>query len=263
VSEIKETPNLPWQPQSFITGNLAIGNLRENLLRFLRTERGVHAETLLTAAGTLVGFAAQHVALLKGVEATNKFGAVPRNSIVLVRTKSGQQFLFGDWINAPLFPEAHSQFPLFGFLAARTIQAGVNEKHLPPYVEMVSHVSSSVGSPGFGLVRAPKEHQPQLQPAQLIKLLWPPVTKILRLPPPEQMRVSEPPLSPTHWPIIISIVASQFITQTKDTLDPQLGYALVMESAIIASKIWPELIQPGNWKLEPKNGELTITRLTN
>jgi hypothetical protein len=78
VSEIKEIPNLPWQPQSFITGNLAIGNIHENLLRFLRTEAGIHAETLLTATGALVGFAAQHAALLRRAEATSKTGVVPK-----------------------------------------------------------------------------------------------------------------------------------------------------------------------------------------
>ena len=45
----------PWQPESFITGNLAIGNFRENLLRALKTERGVPSETVLTAIGALTG----------------------------------------------------------------------------------------------------------------------------------------------------------------------------------------------------------------
>jgi hypothetical protein len=36
----------PWQPESTITGNLAIGNLRENLLKSLETPRGIHSETI-------------------------------------------------------------------------------------------------------------------------------------------------------------------------------------------------------------------------
>jgi hypothetical protein len=75
----------PWQPESTITGNLAIGNLRDNLLKRSKTERGTHAETLLTAVGALAGFAAQNAAL---TQITAPGAGVPL-SIAIARGKNG------------------------------------------------------------------------------------------------------------------------------------------------------------------------------
>src|SRR5437588_12012254 len=40
-------------------GDLAIGSLRDSMVNWLTTERGVHAETLLASIGAVAGFAAQ------------------------------------------------------------------------------------------------------------------------------------------------------------------------------------------------------------
>ena len=42
-----------------------------------------------------------------------------------------------------------------------------------------------------------------------------------------------------HWPLIIALLARHFVTTLKDTLDPRISLALVMESAIATSKIDP------------------------
>lgn len=52
----------------------------------------------------------------------------------------------------------------------------------------------------------------------------------------------EPPLSETHWPIVASIVANQFIREAKDVVGPKLGAVLVMEAAIAASKVDPKTV---------------------
>ena len=55
---------LPWE-QDIVgetTANLAIGGLRETIMRGLTDERGVHAETLMVVIGALAGFAAQQAA---------------------------------------------------------------------------------------------------------------------------------------------------------------------------------------------------------
>jgi hypothetical protein len=261
LSEITQVPKLPWQPQSLVRGNLAIGNLANNLPSLLRSDRGVHAETLLVAAGALVGFAAQQAALFKGAEAADQSGIVPKSSIVVIETKSGQKFLFGEWINGYLFPEIQGQLSLFNFAAAKAIQAGISKTDLPSYEGMARHVAESIGSPDFGIVRAPKEHQPQLQPCLLVRGLWGHITKIMELRVPMATSQLEPELSPTHWPMIMSIAFSNFIETTKNVLDPRIGYALMMESAIIAAKIFPEAILPRMWRIEPKNGALSVLRL--
>ena len=65
----------PWEPESTIRANLAIGELRQMLLK-----RGhgnaAHAATLLSAAGAMVGFAAQNAALEQGELLSQRRGLV-------------------------------------------------------------------------------------------------------------------------------------------------------------------------------------------
>jgi len=49
----------PWGPESDAAANQAIGGLRNYLLGALKTDRGIHAETILVASGALAGYAAQ------------------------------------------------------------------------------------------------------------------------------------------------------------------------------------------------------------
>src|ERR1044072_6114715 len=50
----------PWAgTDDEIIVNLAIGNLRDSMIKMLTSERGVHAETLLVSIGAVAGFAAQ------------------------------------------------------------------------------------------------------------------------------------------------------------------------------------------------------------
>jgi hypothetical protein len=48
---------------------------------------------------------------------------------------------------------------------------------------------------------------------------------------------------------------------TKQVLNPAIGAALVMESAVITSKIDPKLVEPGKWRIETGDGRRPITRL--
>jgi hypothetical protein len=54
----------PWTgADDEIAVNLALGSLRDSLVKWLTTERGLDAETLLVSAGAIAGFAAQAAAL--------------------------------------------------------------------------------------------------------------------------------------------------------------------------------------------------------
>lgn len=249
----------PWQPDSTITGNLAIGNLRENLLKSLKTQRGIHTETLLAVVGALAGFAAQNAALN---QVTSPDPALPKLSIAVALGGAGEKYVFGDAVNLYLYPEPNSALPLFAIIGGAVIQAGLTPDQLPDYKEMAKHVASVVGSPQFGLLRAPKDHQPQLQPLELLRRFWPLTRDLMRLPLPKGIPSGrETPLKEIHWPIIVSLVASQFIAMTKDVLNPRIGAALVMESAVITSKIDPEQIEPGKWRISTGEGEPMIARL--
>jgi hypothetical protein len=257
---------LPWQPQSEIRGNLAIGNLRENMLRFLAVEGGVHAQTLLAAMGALAGFAAQNAALNRAAAATSSDGQVPFDGLVLAEGKSGERWLAGNWINVHLFNEAGSVLPVWGFLAGAAVQAGAPLQELADTHEIVRHVATTRGGADYGKLRAPAEHQPSLPPNELLRRSWPLACQVFAHPLPAEMSETgrdEPPLDEAHWPIIVAIVTSQFIPMTKDVVDPRITFALALESAVISSKVDPEQIEPGKWDIQAAAGRLTVRRNRN
>ena len=153
----------PWQPDSTVTGDLAIKILREGLMKALKNARGIHTETLLTAVGALAGFAAQNAALDR---ITARDLAAPRLSIAIAQTKSGEKLIAGDAVNVFLYPEPHSTLPLFAIIAGAATQAGVPPNELPDYKDMARHVATVVGTPDFGPLRATPEHQPHLAPLE-------------------------------------------------------------------------------------------------
>jgi hypothetical protein len=257
---------LPWQPQSEIRGNLAIGNLRENMLRFLAVDGGVHAQTLLAAMGALAGFAAQNAALNRAAAATSADGQVPIDGLVLVGGTSGERWLAGDWINGHLFNEAGGALPVWGFLAGAAVQAGAPLHELADTGEIVRHVATTIGGADYGKLRAPAGHQPSLPPNELLRRSWPLACQIFSHPLPAAMLETgrdEPPLHEAHWPIIVAIVTSQFIPMTKDVVDPRITFALALESAVISSKVDPEQIDPGTWDIQAAAGRLTVRRVKN
>ena len=255
---ITSVTRFPWQPDSRVTGDLAIKNLREGLMKALKNQRGIHTETLLTAVGALAGFAAQNAALER---IASRDPAAPKLSIAIAQTKSGEKWIMGDAVNVFLYPEAQSTLPLVAIIAGAATQAGVPANQLPNSQEMASHVAAVIGTAEFGKLRAPTEHQPQLPPLQLLRNLWPLTLEVLQRPPHKGLlRRAEKPLQETHWPIVISIVGSQFIGMTKAVLNPRIGAALLLESAVIASKIDPETIEPGKWRIPMGEGQ-TIARL--
>ncbi len=249
----------PWQPDSTATGDLAIKNLREGLMAALKTERGVHCETLLAAVGALAGFAAQNAALDR-ISARDP--AAPKLGIAIAQTKSGEKWIVGDAVNVFLYPEAHSTLPLVAMIAGAAAQAGVPIAELPDYHEMSAYVATVIGTADFGVLRARPGNPPQFGPVELLRKLWPLAREILQRPPNKALlRRAEKPLQESHWPIIISVVGSQLIGMTKGTLSPRIGAALLMESAVITSKIDPESIEPGKWRITTVESAQPITRL--
>ena len=248
----------PWQPDSTVTGDLAIKNLREGLMAAIKNERGIHTETLLTAVGALAGFAAQNAALDR---LSSRDPAAPKLGLAIAQTKSGR-LMFGDAVNVFLYPEAHSTLPLVAIIAGAAAQAGVPAAELPDFHEIAAYVATVVGTSEFGKIRARPGNPPQLGPLELLHKLWPLARDILQRPPHKGfLRLPEKPLQEAHWPIIISIVGSQLIGMTKEVLSPRIGAALLMESAVITSKIDPETMEPGKWHISTGAGEQSITRL--
>ena len=70
----------------------------------------------------------------------------------------------------------------------------------------------------------------------------------------------EPPLHEAHWPMLSSVLAGRLLTMASATIDPLVCAGLMMEAAIIASKLDPDLVEPGRWKVAPSERGLQIAR---
>jgi hypothetical protein len=253
-------PTFPWQPEATNRGALAIAGIRSRLLARIREKRGARPETLLCGIGALAGFAAQNAALAQGELCGGRPHLVPPGSLMLCWTPSGQRFVLGAWVKAPLLIRYGHAFPLQRFLVKAAIVAGAEPDKLPDFRAMEARIADAVGRGSFGTVSACNGHTLADTPAELLELLWPVARSALLAPLPKDLP-HEPSLDEAHWPVIMSAVAGLFLGMSKDTVDPAAGAALIMESAIIASKLDPDVIDPGRWTLGPNGGGLQVARI--
>src|SRR6185312_14265485 len=100
----------PWEPESVNRANLMTNSLRQLLTQRIPAQ-GPQAQTLLVAAGALVGFAAQNSALEQGELLTARRDLVGPESLMLRRSKAGERSLAGRWVNAPLLLGYGHGFP--------------------------------------------------------------------------------------------------------------------------------------------------------
>jgi hypothetical protein len=240
-----EAPALPWDGDGEIIANLTIGSLRDSILKWLTGDRGVHAETLMVTIGALAGFAAQNAAL----RSLGPPGTPIPNGALAVAEAGGEKYYFGDRINGHLIRQTgESKYPLWGYIAAAALEAGMAQRDMPDASEMFGHVARTVGTPQFGIPRAPRKHPFHLTPRVALEGFWPGTKALLSNADDVLLRgLTSLPLHGTsvaeeHWPLIAALVARQFILMARDTLDPRIALSLVMESAIAMSKVDPKTI---------------------
>jgi hypothetical protein len=247
----------PWEPESAIRANLAIGELRQLLVK--RMSHGNAVPTLLSAAGALVGFAAQNAALEQGELLAQRRDLVAPKSLILYKNPYEERYLLGSWINGPLLAGYGHALPMLGFLAKAAAGAGLQAADFPDINAIERRLASAIKEPGFGRVLPPDGHRLAAPPCDLLKALWPRARKALAAPMPVTM-ADEPPLDEAHWPILLSIVAGMLMSVTKEAMEPGPALALVVESALVASRLDPDLIDPGRWKLAPGRAGLQIAK---
>jgi hypothetical protein len=225
-------------------------------MQWLTTERGVHAETLLVSIGAIAGFAAQ-CAVEERIAKRDVPGAAKdmpgpelskllhdRGLAVLVTAKSGEKYHFGDLINGYLVHQVTTvNYHLFGILAAAAAENGVKYDALPDPIPMFRHASQTVGTPEYGILHPPKPLDPQFTPRQALDRFWPRVKFIFERSDGQGIDgIKGQSVRPEYWPLIAALVARQLLLMTKDTIDPRIGVGLVMESAIVMSKVDPKTV---------------------
>ncbi len=235
-----EVAQLPWagRTEEEMVAKLAIISLHHSLLNVLKNERGIHSETLMVAIGAIAGHAAAYAVW----ETMIKPGHLQLGrDIHTVEVKgSSDKFYFGNSINAFLVPEKPETLPLWNQIAGSAVATGVPAAELPDVREMFRHNADAVGTPAFGIVRAPDDHMPGWTAPQAINALWHFVKPILgRADNPGYAGYSVPV---EQWPLVVAIVAGQYVTMAKDVLNPQLSVRFIMEAAIATSKMDPNSV---------------------
>jgi hypothetical protein len=252
ASAVRTDLRFPWEPESVNRANMTTTSLRQLLLQKAPAGRE-GGQALLVTAGALVGFTAQNSALEQGELLTARRDLVAPESLMLRIGKDGQRFLAGRWINAPLLLGYGHGFPLQRFVIQSAAAAGVKRTEFPDYWELERQIAKDAAEGEFGQIAAVG------RPRDLLRAVWPTARRILRAPMPLEMP-DEPMLNEAHWPIAAAVVAARLITQMAEKVEPGLAAGLVMEGALIASKLDPDLVDPGRWTLGPSPRGLQIAR---
>lgn len=219
---------------SFGSGESHPADGSERLVRFLidaySDERGVQAETILSAAGALAGFAAQE-SIWEGFVRPGKLTRV--QAFVCVQTKSGQTYYFGDLLNKIVASTTRGELSIWRMVAGAAVQLGAQS--LPDLKPIFVQCSETVGTPAFG--RPPQAEKWSLKelPRDALRH-WPPVKSILLT----------AGVQPPHWGLEVALAAQKLILQIKDVVPPDIAAFIVMQSAIPMSKIDPRTVPGGS-----------------
>jgi len=207
---------LPTDP--LIGARLGGKEIYERLLRGLKSERGVHAESLLTALGALAGYSCQ-----ASVRAAATARGLPETKLLMtIETTNGQKFFYGEASNVAL---AQAPDSVWAFAAGAAQQAGCAS--LPDVKAIFEHVAKSLGGPEFGVPRIPAGHAPAESPLGFLRTLWPVLLPLVRKFCPD----------PIRWPALYGIALQNAIMAARHTLDPHLALTIAMESAVPMSKV--------------------------
>lgn len=184
----------------------------------LKTEKGVHAQSLMCAVGALAGYACQDA-----VRALYQSNNVPEEKIFrLLTTETGLHYLFGDDLDKPLMYDKLSVWSLLGGMAQHN---GCTE--LPDPKEMLSYASGLFGDKQYGAaLRVDAQHQPHENPIMYLLHFWSKAHAI----------VKEHCHNPIAWPLVYASLGQELMTQYASVVDPKTALILMMESAVFTSK---------------------------
>jgi len=243
---------MPWVPDGRAAAEFAVANLISYLADAHRDLRSALVESLMTTAGALAGFAAQHAIW----ESVVKPGRLPEHggpnlragAFVVATTPSGEKFYFGELLNAYLVPKdtlvvplGPGAFTLWGIVGSAVVACGRPPLDPAAVAEIFRHVAASIDSAEFGLPRLPPGHAPVLAPRDALNAAWPAARDILA-------RADAPAapgrrVAPEHWPAVCALVAHKLVLATRDALDPALSMRILFEAAVPMSKLDPASVR--------------------
>jgi hypothetical protein len=205
----------------------------DRIVRFLLDaygdKHGVNAETVLSAAGALAGFAAQE-AIWEGLVRPGKIASA--QALVRVETKSGETYFFGDLLNTIVTSTQEGHLSIWSLAAGAAVKLGAQS--LPRLEPIFAHCSETVGTPAFGVPVLPSNLALKELPRQALRH-WPHIKSILL----------SAGVQPLHWPLEIGRAAQFLILQVNNALPADIGALVVMQAAIPMSKVDPRMVPGG------------------
>lgn len=198
--------------------------VRESLEAQLSDPQGrVHVETILSSLGAMAGFGCQ-IAVREAVKAGQ---LNPQGALIEVTTRDGGTYYFGEQLNQPLL---EAPINVWKLIVGGAQHAGAKDLH--DIVEIVTHVTNSLGGPEFGVLRVDAKHQPHEAPIDALKKYWRSSYALI------QSLGGDPIM--TGW--YFAGAAQMIIIEAKEVIDPALAYRIVMEAAVAMAKVDPHAI---------------------
>jgi len=236
----------PWSGQPDAAGcDLALRQLLIALPARMAPNGLLHPESLMAAAGSIAGLAAQ-VSLLADEQALAE--AKASGGLLDVTLNDGRKFLYGDALNRMLWTldPAFVRARLWNMLVAAAMDRGLPENDVPDLEMMFRYVTQAMGTDREGFPSTPREHQPHLPTQKMIQLVGNLGFQCLTgelTPAVEQPghRASE-----VTWAAITAQAAASFLLRASATLPPRISMMIAMESAIYASKTPGSAPPPAN-----------------
>ena len=189
----------------------------ELVLHALKTERGVHAETLMATTGALAGTSVQACLW----EEARVSGAQLCAGLHRVRCHDGSTYWVGEPLNQRLMEGYGSPWQL---LMETAHQEGCET--LPCAETLLLEGLQRLGTPSFGHPQVAVQHTPQVLPPTALEQLWHQVQPVCEACCQEA----------GEWPLLCGLLAARALRLVRSALGPELALRLAMDAAIDASK---------------------------
>ena len=201
--------------------------LRNYVLEAYKDSKGVHIESVLSALGSLSGFAVQEGLRQKLVIESGQ----PESKIFfIVKTKNNEVFYFGPIFDQFLTGIKQGNFSVWTIVAEGAVKAGATK--LPDINLIAKENAERIGLASYGVPDAISGHPVKDLPLVALQKHWIKVREILEF----------NKVEPIYWGWEIAYVAQGLILEGKDIIPPHIAAEIVMEAAIPMSKIDPKRI---------------------
>lgn len=199
--------------------------INDYFVKRYRSQSGtIDFASVLNALGALAGFGCQ-MAVREGFIKTGRI--TEEEAFVVVETKSGEKYFWGDFLNSPLLATDRDQISVWSLVAGAAQSAGA--KMLPEVETIIKHNAETVGSEAFGIPRVPTKFAAQELPILVLKKYWPMMQKLL----------NDNKVDAKFWGWTFALASQYIIYGNRAALDPSMAAKIVMEAALPMSKIDP------------------------